>query len=84
MEHFDVAVVGLGVLESAAAYQTALGGKKVVALRSSSLSWAICAEPPMIHYESSEQQTHRRNTSLWQSPPTGTGLTWKRLRIKGC
>ncbi|KAJ5208690.1 hypothetical protein N7449_003069 [Penicillium cf. viridicatum] len=31
MEHFDVAVVGLGVLGSAAAYQAALRGKKVVA-----------------------------------------------------
>jgi sarcosine oxidase len=31
MDHFDVAVVGLGVLGSAAAYQAALRGKKVVA-----------------------------------------------------
>ncbi|OQE30366.1 hypothetical protein PENFLA_c003G04624 [Penicillium flavigenum] len=31
MEHFDVAVVGLGVLGSAAAYQADLRGKKVVA-----------------------------------------------------
>ncbi|OQE46520.1 hypothetical protein PENCOP_c001G00712 [Penicillium coprophilum] len=31
MEHFDVAVVGLGVLGSAAAYQAALRGKKVIA-----------------------------------------------------
>ncbi|KAJ5774403.1 FAD dependent oxidoreductase [Penicillium paradoxum] len=30
-EHFDVAVVGLGVIGSAAAYQAALRGKKVVA-----------------------------------------------------
>lgn len=31
MDHFDVAVVGLGILGSAAAYQAALRGKKVIA-----------------------------------------------------
>ncbi|KAJ5163354.1 uncharacterized protein N7500_005184 [Penicillium coprophilum] len=38
MERFDVAVVGLGVLESAAAYQAALRGKKVIASEQFELS----------------------------------------------
>ncbi|OOB91543.1 FAD-dependent oxidoreductase [Rathayibacter sp. VKM Ac-2630] len=81
MEKFDVAVVGLGALGSAAAYHLARRGARTVAFEQFELG----------HVRGASHDTSRiirtsygaPSTCGWRRPPTATGPTSRRCRARG-